>query len=242
MFYLFLFLFFSSLIAPSSTTEFFAKGEASAGSRYLVELAKEFDAGHVYGGYNGKTIIPSPQPIDDQLQNIDENRTATTKDVEAIFKTILILRYHRQPLETLKGSASQLLSQQFMAYQVMDIACQSLLEKPISLTELKEKTIIKTHEQESLRHFSEAYITALIPDTAVTMVQYPEPIREINYLRLHDEPILYAEHQLGVLLGNYDRKKTFEALQVEKDQNKAIYLVLGRGNRQLVPEPKNNRR
>ena len=211
--------FFLSFIITNSNATFFEQGDACAGSRQLVKLANEFDAGYIYRGREGAAIVPTSQPIYDQLQNVDRNRQATTGDVEAVFKTILTLCYGKhltyQPKFDLDLPNVQdvFLSAQFNAYKIMAIACEVLIgtHESLSATNLREQTVAKVRENSTLADLSDAYIAALVPDAVVTMMQ-------------------------GGLLGTYNREATLEALKAERETGKALYLVLGRGNRQPVPE------
>ena len=207
------YILFLMFISINSNAAIFEEGPACQSSKHLIGLTTEFDA--------GRTSEES-QPIYNQLQNVDRNLRATTGDVAAIFQTILTLRYRRAFSEDQFVTDNPFLKAQFLAYRVMDMACEILTQGPITLAELRAETIKKAQE---VKGFTDAHIAALIPDAAVTMVQYPEFTPEGNG----------QVGQEGVLLGHYDKEKTLEALQTEKDQGKAIYLVLGLGNRQPAP-------
>ena len=156
---------------------------------------------------------PSTQPIYSQLQNVDRNLRATTGDVAAVFQTILTLRYRGEFSEGQFVTDDPFLKTQFLAYRVMDMACQILYQDDqISSQKLRSQNLEKAHKNADFADLADDYMASLIPESGITFGRLPAP----------DDNDLH-------------RKNTFQALQTEKDHGKAIYLALGRGNRQPAP-------
>ena len=198
-------------ISINSNAAIFEEGEACQGSQYLIGLTNAFDAQPIMG--QGGFKSPSTQPIYSQLQNVDRNLRATTGDVAAVFQTILTLRYRGEFSEDQFVTNDPFLKAQFLAYRVMDVACQILYQdETISAQKLRTLTLEKARKNADFSHLADDYMVSLIPERGIIFGRLPAP----------DDNDLH-------------RKNTFQALQAEKDRGNAIYLVLGRGNRQPAP-------